>query len=265
MQSEKASVMGERTNSFRETLLSGVPLAGTFLKTPAYELVEVLAGSKLDFLCLDAEHAPFDRARMDACLAVARALDVPVLVRPGSSTPENILQALDSGAVGIVAPHITSKDGAEGLAKAGRFGHRGRGYAGSSRWAGFATRSMRELLDQSAEETVLIAQIEDPEGLDVCEDIAATHGVDGLFLGPADLSVAWGYDHQTSDQLKAAQVRVADAARAAGKASMTFVANAAQAQSLAPLGYSCFFMGSEHGWMRAGANADAEGVHQLRD
>jgi 2-keto-3-deoxy-L-rhamnonate aldolase RhmA len=61
-------------------------------------MVEVLARSGLDFLCLDAEHAPFDRARLDSCLAVARALDFPILVRVPSSLPQDILQALDAGA-----------------------------------------------------------------------------------------------------------------------------------------------------------------------
>ena len=51
--------------TFREKMLSGAPLAGTFVKTPAYEIVEMLAKSKLDFICLDGEHAPFDRARLD--------------------------------------------------------------------------------------------------------------------------------------------------------------------------------------------------------
>ena len=94
------------TADFRQRMLDWQFMAGTFLKTPSYEMVEVLAKSGLDFICLDGEHAPFDRGRMDACLAIARALDFPVLVRVGSASAENILQALDSGAVGIVAPHI---------------------------------------------------------------------------------------------------------------------------------------------------------------
>ena len=71
---------------FKQRMLSGKVLAGTFVKTPAIEVIEVLAHSGLDFLCLDAEHAPFDRARLDACLAVARALDLPTLVRVPSGS-----------------------------------------------------------------------------------------------------------------------------------------------------------------------------------
>lgn len=242
-----------RTAGFRARMLSGELLCGTFLKTPAYELVEVLAQSELDFICLDGEHAPFDRARMDQCLAIARALDLPVLVRVGSSSAENVLQALDSGAVGIVAPHIDSPAKAADLARMARFGHGGRGYAGSSRWAGFATRAMPDLLAQSRDETVVIAQIEEPEAVEHVEQIAGTEGVDGLFVGPADLSVAYGYDHQTSDELKAAFERVGAAARTAGKACMTFAAQPEATEALKAAGVTMFFMGSDQSWLRDAA------------
>ncbi|MEM6478292.1 MAG: aldolase/citrate lyase family protein [Pseudomonadota bacterium] len=248
---------------FKNRMLSGEMLAGTFLKTPAYELIEVLAKSGLDFLCLDAEHAPFDRARLDMCLAMGRALDFPLLVRPAAATPADVLQALDAGAVGIVAPHIDSAAKAAGLAKMCHFGEGGRGYAGSTRWAGFATRKMSYVLDQSAE-TIVIAQIEEPAGLEAVEDIAATEGIDGLFLGPADLSVGYGKTDQASAELQAAFARCGAAAQAAGKAYMTFVGNATQADGLRHHGLTMFFVASEHSWMRAGAAAEAMGIHKLK-
>ncbi|MDA7426144.1 HpcH/HpaI aldolase family protein [Thalassococcus lentus] len=253
-----------RTRTFRDKMLSGVPLAGTFLKTPAIPLIEVLAQSDLDFICLDLEHAPFDRAGMDGCLAVARALDFPVLVRVGDSSPREILQALDSGAVGLVIPHVDTVEKAEAAAKAGRFGLGGRGFAGSSRWAGYATRPMDEVLAQSRDETIVIAQIEEPAGVDAVDGIAATDGIDGLFLGPADLSVSYGHDHQGSDDLKNALKRVGDAAKKANVAYMSFVPNGAVAKDwAAAYGVTMFFIASEHAWMRAGANADAAQVHEI--
>lgn len=251
------------TANFRKKMLSGAPLAGTFLKTPSYVLIEVLAQSGLDFLCLDAEHAPFDRAAMDACMAVARALDFPILVRVADGSPSEILQALDYGAAGIVVPHVDSAAKAAEVAKSARYGHGGRGYAGSSRWAGYATQAMPDLLKRSQDETIVIAQIEEPEGVEAVEDIAATEGVDGIFIGPADLSVGYGYDHQTSDEMFAAFERCGKAAKANGKTYMTFVPNAAKAAEWQKYGLSMFFIASEHSWMRAGAAADAKGVHAL--
>lgn len=248
---------------FRRRMLDGELLAGTFLKTPAYELIEVLSQSGLDFLCLDAEHAPFDRARLDMCLAMGRALDFPLLVRVGSANAESILQALDSGAVGLVCPHVDSAAKAADIARWSRFGLDGRGYAGSTRWAGFASRKMGEVLAQAGE-TVVIAQIEEPAGVEAAAEIAGTEGIDGLFLGPADLSVGYGKADQNSDELRMAIGAVGRAAKSAGKAYMTFVPNAAAAQPLIAEGLSMFFIASEHSWMRAGASAEARAIHGLK-
>ncbi len=248
---------------FRQRLLSRVPLAGTFLKTPAYQMIEVLSQSELDFVCLDAEHAPFDRSAIDACCAMGRALDFPVLVRVGDSSAREILQALDCGAVGIVVPHVDSAAKAADVARSARFGRGGRGYAGSTRWAGFASQSMPDLLKKSQEETVVMVQIEEPDGVADCEAIAATNGIDAVFLGPADLSVGYGHDHQTSEDLFAAIERVGNAAAASGKAYVSWVANAQKAQEWSAYGMSCFFISSEHSWMRAGATAEARGVHEI--
>ncbi|MEM8540875.1 MAG: aldolase/citrate lyase family protein, partial [Pseudomonadota bacterium] len=135
--------------NLKNRMANGDIMTGTFVKTPSYELVEVLAKSQLDFIALDAEHVAFDRGRLDMCLAIARALDFPTLVRVPNSEPSQILNALDSGATGIIVPHIDSVEKARSVIKSCRFGHGGRGYAGSTRWAGFATRPMADVLKQS--------------------------------------------------------------------------------------------------------------------
>ncbi len=250
---------------FRAKMRAAVPMAGTFVKTASYEIVEVLAKSGLDFICLDAEHAPFDRARLDACLGMARALDFPTLVRVADGSPREILQALDMGAVGIVVPHVDSEHKAAEIARAARFGHGGRGYAGSTRWAGFATRAMPEVLAQSQSETVVIAQIEEPEGVEAAEAIAAVQGIDGVFIGPADLSVGYGKSSQDSPELMSALERVGHAAQVAGKTYMTFVPNVEKAQEWRRFGLTMFFIGSEHSWMLAKAKEQAAGIHAMRD
>lgn len=253
-----------RIAKFRQRMLAGEFLAGTFQKTPSYEVVEVLALSGLDFVCLDAEHAPFDRGRLDACLAMARASDFPALVRVGAFTPQDILQAVDSGAVGVVVPHVDTVEKAQAVARAGRFGLGGRGYAGSTRWAGYTTRGMDDVLAQSESETIVIAQIEEPEGVDAAEAIAAVDGIDGLFIGPADLSVAYGKTDQASDELVGALREVGRAAKAQGKAYMSFVANVEKAQEWAGYGMTMFFMASEQSWIMSGGKACAEGIHGLK-
>ena len=244
--------------TFKQRMASGEILTGTFLKTPAHEMIEVLAKSKLDFVCLDAEHAPFDRARMDICLAMARALDFPVLVRLPVGTPVEVLKALYSGAVGVVVPHVDSVDKAEAIARAARFGEGGRGYAGSTRWAGFATRPMKDVLQQSTDETIVIAQIEEPAGVTAASAIASVDGIDGLFVGPADLAVCYGKTDMSDPMVMDAMRDTGAAAQAAGKAFMTFAANADAAPALLDMGVTMFFVASEHAFMLRGANAEAE-------
>lgn len=246
--------------TFRDRVIAGEPLVGTFMKTPSVDILEVLILAGLDFVCLDAEHAPFDRATVNACGAVARAAGFPLLVRVPSAAPSEIGAALDLGATGVVVPHVTDAETAARVARAARFGHGGRGYAGSTRWAGFATSDMATLLARSRDETVVFAQIEDPEGVEACEEIAATAGIDALFLGPADLSVAYGKTDQSSAELHAAMARVGRAAQAAGKGYATFVPHAEAGKALEKYGFSAWFVASEHAWMLAGARAVLKGL-----
>ena len=248
--------------SFRARMLAGDALAGTFQKTASHDVVEVLSMSGLDFTCLDAEHAPFGRHELDACLAVARARGFPALVRTPSAEPSALLQALDAGATGVVVPHVDSATKAAAVAKASRFGHGGRGYAGSTRWAGFATRTMTDVLAQSVAETVVIAQIEEPEGVEACEAIAGIDGIDGLFVGPADLAVCFGTTDQGAAPVRDAMRTVGEACARNGKAFMTFAGSTAAAPALRELGVTMFFVASEHAFVMAGARAVADELHR---
>lgn len=249
--------------NLRDRMLRGDILSGTFQKTPAHEVFEVLAMSGLDFIALDAEHSPFDRGRLDACLAVARALKFPTLVRVPTGSASEILIAMDSGATGVIVPHVDSAEKARDIARWARFGHGGRGYAGSTRWAGYATRTMPDILEQSRRETIVIAQIEEPEGVDAIDAIAGTEGIDGVFVGPADLSVCLGVTDLAAPELREVMRKVGVAAKAHGKTYMTFAPNTQSAPDLKALGVTMFFIGSEHAYLLAGARQVAADLKKL--
>lgn len=240
--------------NLKNRMTNGDIMTGTFVKTPSYELVEVLAKSQLDFIALDAEHVAFDRGRLDMCLAVARALKFPTLVRVPNSEPSQILNALDSGATGVIVPHIDSVEKAKAVIKSCRFGHGGRGYAGSTRWAGFATRPMAEVLEQSKTETIVVLQIEEPEGVDAIEEIAALDGLDGIFVGPADLAVCYGTTDQNAPVIRDALAKVGKAALANKRTLMTFAPNGNSCEALHELGVTMFYIASDHGFMLKAAN-----------
>lgn len=252
-----------RRATLRARIRSGERLVGTFVKIPSHEVVEVLAQTGLDFVCLDAEHGAFDRARMDACLAVGRALDFPVLVRVGAGTPQDILQALDAGAVGIVVPHVDSVEKAQAMALASRYGPGGRGFAGGTRWGDFGVHNMADLVARSNDETVVIVQIEEVAGVGAAAGIAAVPGVDALFVGPADLSINYGRTDLNGPELQAALASVGEAARGAGKGYVTFVGDVARAAEWQKFGVNVFFVSTELALMKAAVMEMARGIRGI--
>ena len=240
-------------SALKARLAAGERIVGTFVKTPSPIVVEVLALTDLDCLCLDAEHAPFDRAAIDGCAMAARAGGKDLLVRVPVATPEHILNALDCGATGVVAPHIRSADEARAFARACQYGHGGRGYAGSSRAAGYTMRGMAAILSAAAERTVAIAQIEDPEAIDAIEEIAAVDGIDALFVGRADLTVAYGADSQDDPRVVAAVERVCAVGRRHGRTVGMFLARIEDVPLWAEQGASLFLLGSDHNFLLSGA------------
>lgn len=239
----------------RSRLAARAPLLGTFIKTPHPHVVEVLASCELDLLCIDAEHAPFDRAAIDLCILAARAAQLPVLVRPSSSAPEQILNALDCGADGVLVPHVRSVQEAEAVARACRYRLGGRGYAGSTRAAGYGQSSMAEHRRASDESVVVVAQIEDREALGEIEAIASVDGIDALFIGRADLTVALGCRTTDDPPVLAAVERVVESCKAAGRPVGMFLPRPEETQDWARRGATLFLLGSDHGFLRTGARA----------
>ncbi len=239
-------------------------IVGTFIKTPSPIIVEVLALTPLDCICLDAEHAPFDRGTLDTCILAARAggntRTMDTLVRIPSAAPEHILHALDCGATGVLVPHVRSAAEAEAVARAAQYGHGGRGYAGSSRAAAYTTRTMAEHKEASAASTVVIAQIEDPEAVDDIEAIAQVSGIDALFIGRVDLTVAYGAFSQDDPQVLAAIERVVTASVTAGKPVGMFLARVEDVPHWRERGATLFLLGSDHTFLLAGARDLAKRV-----
>ncbi len=241
-------------SSLKQRLAAGERIIGTFIKTPSPIVVEVLALTGLDCLCLDAEHAPFDRLAIDACVMVARTTAMDVLVRVPSAAPEHILNALDCGATGVVIPHIRNAEEARAAVVVSHYGAGGRGYAGSSRAARYTTLPMAEHKLASAERTTVILQIEDVEAVDAIDAIAEVEGVDALFIGRVDLTVAYGATSQDDPQVVAAVERVCAAAVARARPVGMFLARVEDIPKWAAKGARFFLLGSDQGFLLSGAD-----------
>jgi 2-keto-3-deoxy-L-rhamnonate aldolase RhmA len=239
--------------TFKQRIAGQEPMLGTFVKTPHPHIVEVLASTGLDCLCLDAEHAPFDRRDLDLCILAARAASMPVIVRPPSSAHEQILNALDCGADGVLVPHVRSAEEARAVAKAAHYGAGGRGYAGSSRAAGYGSIAIPDHLAKSAARSVVIAQIEDLEALDEIEAIAAVEGIDALFIGRIDLTIALGCNDPDDPKVVEALELIIAAGKNSGRPVGMFTSKPTDAAIWRDKGVSLFLLGSDHSFLKSGA------------
>jgi 2-keto-3-deoxy-L-rhamnonate aldolase RhmA len=242
-----------RIGSFRARLQARAPLVGTFLKTPSAAITEVFGLSGIDCLCIDAEHAPFDRAAMDTVLLAARAHDLPSLVRPAHAGAAEILNALDLGATGVLVPHVVSTAAARSAVAACRYGREGRGYAGSTRAAGYSTRAMGDVIEAANATVCVVLQIEDEAALTQIDEIAAVEGVDCLFIGRMDLTVSLGAASPSDPRVVAAVERICEAGARHGCCVGMFTPTTAEALHWRERGATLFLLGSDQQWILQGA------------
>jgi 2-keto-3-deoxy-L-rhamnonate aldolase RhmA len=240
-------------NNFRQKLLSGECLIGTFVKTPSMMVAEVLASTDLDVVFFEAEQSPFDRRDIDSCLLAFRAEQKPALVRVASSSADQILNALDCGATGVVIPHVDSPEKALACATAARYGRVGRGYAGSTRSAGYGAASVAENISLNQSETTVIAQIEDLAALEHIGEIAAQEGIDCLFIGMMDLTVALGAEAATDAIVIEAAEKICVAAQANNRKLGIFVPSIDSIEFWRDRGVTLFLMSSDHSFIKQGA------------
>lgn len=237
---------------FRQALLAREQLVGCFIKTPHATVIEVLGTTDLDFLVLDGEHSPFDKASINMCMLAAKAVGVPLLIRVPDDNPAFILNVLDCGAAGVVVPHVVSVEQAELLAKAMRYVPGGRGIAGTTRAGGYGAKPLPQHRTEADNEVSLICQIEDREGVDNARVIAAVEGVDALFVGRADLTVSYGLTDFNDADIAA---KAADVLSVKDAATGLFVSPAEDMGTWRDKGASFYLSGSDHSFLFAGAKA----------
>lgn len=241
--------------SFKQRIRARELLIGTFVKTGHHQVVEILGASGLDLLVVDAEHAPFDRASLDALALAARASGIPTLVRLPDTTAPGALSALDSGYTGVLSPHAKTREGAAQIVRNCRYREGIRGFSNSSRAGAYGAISMREHIEKSDSTAVVICQIEDREAVDNLDELVQVEGVDCYLIGRADLAVSLGCTDIGEPSVTTAVRRVIDACADAQKPVGLFVADARDIAQYSEMGVSMFIVGSDQSMLRAQASS----------
>jgi 2-keto-3-deoxy-L-rhamnonate aldolase RhmA len=231
--------------SFRARLRDHSCLAGIFYKSAGYQGIEVLGQTGLDYLVIDAEHAPFSASQLDSCLLAARASGIPALVRVPDDHPSTVLKMLDMGATGVMLPHVSSAEQALRAVQSARYAQGSRGFSNSTRAGAYGELPIQAHLVSSDQDTTVVCQIEDRQAVERIDEIAAVKGVDGLFIGRADLAVSYGCNDVDHPDIRAAVARVAAAGARAGVAVGIFVSNVSEIQKFTELGMTFFLIGSD--------------------
>lgn len=229
---------------------------GTFVKTASPHIIEVLGTTRLDFVCIDAEHAPLDRATLDLMVMATRSTRLQAFIRIAEVNPAVILSALDIGAAGILVPHVDSAEDARNVVAMARYKGGVRGYSSSPRFAGYGSLGMKEAL-RIGDEAQVICQIESEAALNEVEAIAAVPGVAGLFVGRADLALSMGLDNPREPRVLEATRHVLAVARKAGKRAGMFVGSNTERVEFAALGADWFIVSSDQTLLRQAAQAIA--------
>ena len=205
--------------SFRARLKAGEPLVGAFVNIESPTAVEVLAVAGMDFLMIDGEHAPIGPASAADMVRAAEARGVPILARVGENTQQVMAKYLDAGVIGTMTPMVSSAAQAQRVVDSVKYPPVGkRGLAGV-RINDFVPDP--GYVATANEATVVVVQIETRAGIDRADEIIATEGVDMVFLGPSDLSVALDVPGQTKhpsvlETIEALTEKIVAARKAAG-------------------------------------------------
>jgi 4-hydroxy-2-oxoheptanedioate aldolase len=182
-----------KLNRVKQQLARGEPSRGIWLGVPSSHSARLLARLPVDWLLIDAEHAPIDVNTLTHMVAAIAEADGPApLVRVPQASVENLKQALDAGAYGV--PMINSPEEAEQVVAWSKFPPHGQRSFGSA-YAGLSLDlSMAEYLRSANAQTLCMIQIESKAALDRLDAIFEVAGVDMAFVGPVDLSISLGLE-----------------------------------------------------------------------
>jgi len=241
---------------FRARVVAREILLGMFIKSFDFATLELLGiRTDLDFVILDLEHSSYTYRELHACILAAKSCSLPVLVRVASFESEYVSQSMDAGASGVMFPRISSEEEAVDAVARTKFQNGGRGFSLSHRSAQYGALTQEQYVEKNDGGVLRAMQIEDPEGADDAEKIAAAAGVDLIFVGPADLALALSLSTGGNSDLESQIGKIAQRSMCSGTTAGIFLPNAANLENYIELGFSLFVMSTDQAILTAGVNS----------
>ncbi len=248
--------MSAPINAFKHAIQSGDSAQiGLWLGLANSYTAELLAGAGFDWLLIDAEHAPNDLQTILGQLQAMAPFPVSPIVRPPWPDAVRIKQILDLGAQTILAPMVESGAQAADVVAATRYPPQGIRGVGSALARASAFNRTPQYLHTANEQMCVLIQIETPKGVEALDDILAVDGVDGVFIGPSDLSASMGHiGNPAHPDVQAVIEESIAKIVAAGKAPGILIADQALAQRYIELGAIFVGVGTDTGLLMKSSN-----------
>ena len=227
-------------NKVKEKIMKGERPIGTFEETSSQYVVEALGYTGLDYVIIDNEHSPTDIETSSILIKNCELVGLTPITRAKEISRSSILKLLDLGAQGLIVPYVKTIEECKkivGWAKYPPIGERG---FSTSRKDGFGYKlglTVAEEMEYYNDEVLVIPQCETKEAYEQIEEIANMEGIDGIFIGPYDLSISLGVpgDFDSEVFLNAVK-RIIDVVHKAGKFVIMFAGNNEKAKQAYELG-----------------------------
>jgi len=189
-----------QSNQVKATLREGGWVSGPIVEEIfSVGGVRVLANAGHDFLWFDTEHNMYDWETLLTVVQFARAIGIVPLVRVTDLSYSAVARALDSGAMGVIIPRADTREQVEQAVSYAKYPPLGRRGAGGMARNAYEPKSAAEAVEWGNAETMVVVQIESPEGAARADEIASVPGVDVVCIGPQDLSINLGVPGQFDD------------------------------------------------------------------
>jgi 4-hydroxy-2-oxoheptanedioate aldolase len=229
--------MGVPHNSFKSALAEGRRQLGIWSTFCSPIAAEILGKSGFDWILFDSEHSPVEIAGLLPLLQAANCGPASCVVRPAWNDPVLIKRILDIGAQTVLLPFVQTPEEALRAVQSCRYPPDGRrGVSGTTRAGGYGRTG--NYLKTAAEQICVLVQVETLEAIGQLEQIAGVSGVDGVFIGPSDLSASMGHlGNPGNADVQAVIEAAVGPIRAAGKAAGILATSVPDARRYLDWGY----------------------------
>ena len=242
-------------NAFKHALKAGQAQIGLWSSLSSNYSVEVIAGAGFDWILLDMEHSPNDLESLLAQLQAAAPYPTHPVVRVPWNDMVTMKRILDVGAQSFLVPYVSTAEEARAAVGHTRYPPKGvRGVAGTTRATRFGR--IKDYARRAHEEICVLVQVETQAALDNIEAICAVEGVDGVFVGPADLHASLGYMGEIANpKVKPVIDEAIRRIRKAGKAPGILTPSEEDARRWLDCGAQFVAVGADVGILARGAEA----------